>query len=480
MSKSKLLAVFIALILAVTLTTGCSQEEMELLQLTIEMSEIPVYEASGEVSIALQGIPVSSTDTLTDTLIAKLLEKGITLKFNGKLDQEKGLRDVTISYVDEVSGNEQIFTRIIVSENILYLKIDELYHLINLVDPENSNRFKMIYEDVEYISLTPAEHLASLEDPEEEPDFTDTTFKLKEFNTSGLKILRGLPEVFPNYSSELIIKNGNTYTFAASGTQTAEFVFSLIEYCINNITDLEKGVISFINNLTDEEMIAWDLDPQQKTGYLMDLEMATLDIMENKELYLQDINDLQIQLQDKEIQAKLNEFFKIRCSISKTEQDTYKTNFALAVNNSEEQLSLLLTGTEQYKKTSPFTITFPTTGVISYTEALNRLDKSIEIQVDNKVYTYTDTNGSTQGNIEVKNIENQTYLPMRQIAQLFGEKVGWDAVNSQAYVLRGNQKIFLTGIVIDGNTYIKTREFTKLDYEVSWDSTTRTVLISVM
>jgi hypothetical protein len=349
-SKSKLLAVFIALILAVTLTTGCSQEEMELLQLTIEMSEIPVYEASGEVSIALQGIPVSSTDTLTDTLIAKLLEKGITLKFNGKLDQEKGLRDVTISYVDEVSGNEQIFTRIIVSENILYLKIDELYHLINLVDPENSNRFKMIYEDVEYISLTPAEHLASLEDPEEEPDFTDTTFKLKEFNTSGLKILRGLPEVFPNYSSELIIKNGNTYTFAASGTQTAEFVFSLIEYCINNITDLKKGVISFINNLTDEEMIAWDLDPQQKTGYLMDLEMATLDIMENKELYLQDINDLQIQLQDKEIQAKLNEFFKIRCSISKTEQDTYKTNFALAVNNSEEQLSLLLTGTEQYKK----------------------------------------------------------------------------------------------------------------------------------
>ena len=481
MSKSKLIAVLLALMLAITLTAGCSQAELGFLDLELEICKLPVYEASGEVSFALQGIPISPTDTPADTLAAKLLEKGITLKYKSKLEQEKGLMDITISYVNELSGKEQELTRIIGSQNTLYLKVDEIINLINLVNPEYGSKMKLLYGDVEYVSFTYEEYLELLDLSEEEQTFlSDPTFMQNEFNNIGMKIIRGLPEAFKNYNSGLVIKNGNTYTFEATGTEAVEFVFSLFEYSFNNITEIEEWIISFINNLTDEEMVAWGLEPQQKSGYLMSLEMAVSEIIEYREQFLQDINDFRTELQDKEIQVLLNDLFKIGFSISKTEQDTYKDNYALAFNVPEEQISLLLAGTDQYKKISPFTVTYPTDGVISYTEAVNRRDKSIEIQVDSKSYTYTDANGGTQGYIEIKNIENQTYLPMRQITQLFGETVGWDAASNQSYILRGNKKIYLSGIIIEGNTYIKTREFSKLDYEVSWDNKTRTVIISFM
>jgi hypothetical protein len=45
-------------------------------------------------------------------------------------------------------------------------------------------------------------------------------------------------------------------------------------------------------------------------------------------------------------------------------------------------------------------------------------------------------------------------------------------------VLKNGVEIDLTGVIIDGRTYIKTRDFAKLGYQVNWDDATRTVKIS--
>ena len=66
-------------------------------------------------------------------------------------------------------------------------------------------------------------------------------------------------------------------------------------------------------------------------------------------------------------------------------------------------------------------------------------------------------------------IDGRIYLPMRYIAESFGETVEWDGQARKAYVVRGNEKIDMSGIIYDGTTYIKIRDFEKLGYTVSYE-----------
>ena len=65
--------------------------------------------------------------------------------------------------------------------------------------------------------------------------------------------------------------------------------------------------------------------------------------------------------------------------------------------------------------------------------------------------------------------DDRIYLPLRQIAEHFGETVEWDAENSKAYVVRDNEKIDMTGIIIEDRTMIKVRDFEKLGYKIDYN-----------
>jgi hypothetical protein len=68
------------------------------------------------------------------------------------------------------------------------------------------------------------------------------------------------------------------------------------------------------------------------------------------------------------------------------------------------------------------------------------------------------------------NIENGTmYLPMRQICEWFGEEVFWDKKERKAYVIRGEDKIEMTGKIVNDRTLVKIRDFEKLGYTVDYE-----------
>ena len=64
--------------------------------------------------------------------------------------------------------------------------------------------------------------------------------------------------------------------------------------------------------------------------------------------------------------------------------------------------------------------------------------------------------------------DKNVYLPLRTISEKFGEAVAWDQTSKKAYIVRDNKQIELTGILKDGTTYVKVRDFEKLGYEVSY------------
>jgi len=67
-------------------------------------------------------------------------------------------------------------------------------------------------------------------------------------------------------------------------------------------------------------------------------------------------------------------------------------------------------------------------------------------------------------------VENRVYLPLRYISEALGEEVEWDNVNKKAYVVRGSEKIDMTGILSDNMTMVKIRDFEKLGYFVEYEA----------
>ncbi len=65
-------------------------------------------------------------------------------------------------------------------------------------------------------------------------------------------------------------------------------------------------------------------------------------------------------------------------------------------------------------------------------------------------------------------IENRVYLPLRYIGETFGEEVYWDNDARKAYVIRGNEKIDMTGVIVDSRTMVKVRDFEKLGYKITY------------
>ena len=65
-------------------------------------------------------------------------------------------------------------------------------------------------------------------------------------------------------------------------------------------------------------------------------------------------------------------------------------------------------------------------------------------------------------------VEDRLYLPLRQICETFGEEVVWDSINNKAYVVRGSERIDMTGMIIEGRTYLRIRDFEKLNYKIDY------------
>ena len=66
-------------------------------------------------------------------------------------------------------------------------------------------------------------------------------------------------------------------------------------------------------------------------------------------------------------------------------------------------------------------------------------------------------------------IEGRIYLPLRYIGEAFGEEVDWDNGNKKAYIIRGEERIDMIGVLVDSKSMIKIRDFEKLGYKIEYN-----------
>lgn len=66
-------------------------------------------------------------------------------------------------------------------------------------------------------------------------------------------------------------------------------------------------------------------------------------------------------------------------------------------------------------------------------------------------------------------LDGSIYLPLRKITEYAGYDVSWDAENRKAYVIVDAMPVDMTGVLIDGKTYVKIRDFEKLGAAVAYN-----------
>lgn len=69
-----------------------------------------------------------------------------------------------------------------------------------------------------------------------------------------------------------------------------------------------------------------------------------------------------------------------------------------------------------------------------------------------------------------QNVDGRVYLPLRTICEGLNEEVSWDQAAKTASVVRGDSSVAMEGLIKDGKTYVKVRDFEKLGYDVEYDS----------
>lgn len=123
-------------------------------------------------------------------------------------------------------------------------------------------------------------------------------------------------------------------------------------------------------------------------------------------------------------------------------------------------------------------VTMPTQNVSSLKAIANKLNPvavdATFYMDDEELYLTKSYNASifdTTDTVTVKAIlkDNYNYFPMRQISEMFGEKVVWDKATGEIYVDRNGKKIDMSGFIRNYTTYVKQRDFEKLGYEIGYE-----------
>lgn len=454
MSK-KFLSLLLAALLSVTMLTGCGVNELGYLSLSKEISKLTEF----------------SFENSTQVELSKKLageSYNIDIKLTGEANLKK-LDDMYLSFdmllkVNDIEIKKPI--KFIIADNKLYLPKTALIELIaleKLVDINKSSE-KIIKEllnndlkDVEYILLT---------------ELDEYNNKISNEELSELAV-NYITKAFKGFDSKLVTKTSKGYSFELNSENILVFLKSLFKYLAENKELVFNETIDYINKVYENLEIK-DITDEQKQEIINEIEES------RQEFY--DFIDEAVEALDSDEFADYVKLIKG----SKIKEEIYKSGSAY---NQTISSAIVIEG-ENYLKLSSNTAIKPEAiekkkvvgNIIKseelselYNKAENKINpvKKMEFEWFSEGYEANVNKTRLEGNSSVDFqpyiiVEGRIYLPLRYICESFGEEVEWDNDNRKTYIIRGSEKIDMTGIIVDSKTMIKIRDFERLGYKVGY------------
>ncbi|MEL7563758.1 MAG: copper amine oxidase N-terminal domain-containing protein [Dehalobacterium sp.] len=487
MKQLRTFPLLFAFLLMSMLLSGCSKTEREFYALQKECANLNTYVNTGEVSFSINQLPEDITEGLTTSqkMLFQLLTN-LNLSYEQKVDKDRQLFATSVYLRLTESASPLEIISIICKDKVVYIKVDELAKFLKPFLDQEFSPFLDGVDGKKYLSISETEILTFMQS--ENTSMQNNTLehlwdmdKINMQQTLYYSLLEGLMNnVYDEYETGIVEKNGNKFSITLSSQEIIDLIKPFLVYSIKHINELDDFLISTVENLSDEEMEMLDLDPSER------------------EIYLQSITEVinQVKLTGPELLSQWDESeqmvaeminktvgdSRITSSIQKTGTTTYDSEVELLLQiKDEEETGVLLEISfnikDSIKKSSGFKITAPTSDLITLTDFQAKFPLVMKLQPNYGFYTFNHGLISEFSDLDSEIENNHTYVPMRQVAEQFNEKIGWDNAKRQAYVERDQSRIYFNGIIKDDCFFVPVKEFEKIGLKIDWDPLTGTVTL---
>ncbi|WP_026476924.1 copper amine oxidase N-terminal domain-containing protein [Alkaliphilus transvaalensis] len=478
----KKVSVVVATILILAVLVGCSPVELEMYRLTNEINRLDSTKVSGEIEISMSGSIIDVLELLNPEFKQMYdLTQNLVIRYSGQSSLSQNKAHLAFEYKTQKDGAFKPLTEIIVDQDILYIKVSEIGNLVVDQVANNDDVTAQLIEgflvDTDYIKID----LKELDE-----NYVSDQKRLVKINEY---LSEGLIEAFDGFESGIVYKEGNKYIYELK----AKTVFSLLEdvlvYILDNTEKIANAIGKTIDGMDDGDYQYL----VESFGYNNSKEVLKKDInkgfsmlLEEQDTILTSFEEFNHEINQSGVLEKLGET-GIKYSLEKIDAKSYGVEQEITIDFKDEGSDLLIKIKQQAKieAVDSVDIKVPTEGVLDLLQELDFgnivFDDSnfflLVIEVEDGSYVGVSATDGYEGTIDIHVSDNTTYLPLRAIGEILNEDVSWNNDKKVPFVTKGDTVIELTGIVVEGRSYIKVRDFEKLGYIVDWVPETKSVVI---
>lgn len=464
-------AILIGLMLITTLA-GCGTNELGYLNLAKEISSLTQYGFNNKTSVVL------SKDLVGE-------EYNVDFEIDGEVNMDNlndlyGTMDFTFKINDIGIGNP---INIKFADNKVYISKNAVIEIIKYEKMLNGTEeygkiaeelYNNDLKDIDYIVIDSQAFMYGfnqglseefLEMPEEEIAYSEMYDYAHQYITKAFK----------GFDTKLIKKVQNGYSFELTPESTLEFAKSLVAYLNENREVVFDETIKYLENIYSL-LVEDEFTLEEKEAAIAEIKESRqdfYDFIDEAVLFMEETKEL-------ELGAFMFDDSIIKVEVYK-EKDSYKEVIDSEIVYENASMGKLKSTTIMIpKNVEKVSVTGNTITLEemekAYTKAENKVNpvQKIELQWYADSFNAEITKYRLRGTADWDYqpfviIEDRVYLPLRYIGESFGEEVGWDNVNKKAYVIRGEEKIDMTGVLVNSKTMVKIRDFDKLGYKIEYN-----------
>lgn len=506
----KIIGLFLILCLSITCFTGCGKSDIEYLKLVEEIANLEEFEFKSESEILLSDeLKELLKDNISENTDIYLSDFGkLNLKMSGVVDAKNHYINVLLSLTDdkELINNE---TELFITEGGIFISKNSLLNLYSLYLDTNTvfsnqmisemvNKLSESFSSIEYICLDTTNVFSILDTNNDTIDIEDKI--ITDFITALVNL-----DYEKNLDLQLVKKNNKSYTLELNIEDVKEILITYLSFINNRLSKIEELLLSeeHLVSLFGEEYLNYDmLEGESKTIYDSIYVPEYIIYEENIKNITKSLSNLCSEIinyfNDKEKSQEYDNYIQTLKGSKYINILNKKDNVYL----SEEKLEIVSEGKTYIEVNTKSSIIIKDVETkiiagefiedfITVSEKISYMINPAEIiecqwtansrkEIDDIYLEVARKEGTEDLITNYVLREGRLYLPLRKICETFGEEVSWDNINSKAYIIRGNEKIHMTGIIVNGSTFVRIRDFEKLNYDIKYveGSMVNTVVIT--
>lgn len=490
------IAMLLCALLCITAFTGCSTTELGLLKMGSDIiSTAKAADFSGTVKIDLDadelktfatkiateaGLDAETAAMTTDSMTTLTGKKSATLDYSMSMDMNS--LDYKMAFKLKYDGKSYDLGDMYFSMTKGYYvsgkTLAGVLELAATTDMANQFPAEMLAEltkelgSVGYVQLISPEEMGMTEE-QMAMYMPDSSFQ--SMYTAALKFYE---DAFSGFTTGAVTKTTNGYKIEADGHAVAALVISLLDYIGSNPDTVLGAFAEYMTvildsmNLSEEEKASANASFDEMLGVTSEL----TGMMAYAKSYMEELVAMPA------TQTVLDGL-KYESTIEKSGSAyTFVENISIK-NGSKNVMSITATGN---MKASTATMKMPTTSISidaltekvmpivdKYNETTS-VNVSWDVDSNGVGYYYTETTipyfNNNYGEINYLNQDGRIYLPLRTISENLGATVVWDNTARVATVTYGETSVMMDGMLQDGTSYIKMRDFEQLGFTVDYEN----------